>query len=125
MARTKAPAPVAPTTVVVANHYSGIILFPKRGEGGVALPPVQLHPGQTTEVDAETWTQYKKNRIVQHWLDTGTLTVGDRKGPTPVAFDGTEQELEIPEHLQGNEQEGGTAKAAVRKTDADRAVEIK
>lgn len=108
-----------PTTIIVANHHTGGIMFPRRGEGGITLPPLRLAPGTTTTVDAEEWKKRKKMKVIQYYLDAGILSEVSREGAVPVST-ATSTELPVPEHLQAAEQTGKEepVKASVRKQNA-------
>lgn len=108
-----------PTTIIVANHHTGGIMFPRRTPEGVTLPPLRLAPGTTTVVDAEEWKKRKQMKVVQYYLDAGILSETIREGAVPVT-DSTSTELQIPEHLQVEEQKGKEepVKASVRKQNA-------
>jgi hypothetical protein len=107
--------------VRVANHHTGDILFPvvKVLEGGVRIPhpPLVLHAGVVTHVDADHWEELKKITVVQHYLDKGLIGEVTKDGAVSVT-DATSTDLEacIPEHLQNEEQAGNVATASVVKT---------
>jgi len=93
------------STVLVANQHTGGIVFPRKGQGGVHVPPLRLPPGSVTPVDREEWEARKKSPVVQYYLDNGLLAEVNRVGPVPV-LDSTTSHPEVPEHLQDEEHEG-------------------
>lgn len=116
---TQAPSS-APTEFYVANQHAGPIMFPRRGQGNVTLPPLVLQPGTVTRIPAEEWLFRRQNQVVQNYLDRGLLA--EVQKPTRNAevptVSRTNPDLVIPEHLSTEEElEGstGTAKAGVRK----------
>lgn len=100
-------------TVLVANQHTGAIMFPRKGESGVSLSPLILGPGVVTEIDADEWNLRKKNVVVQAYMDRRLIVEVDRRGAVPVLSQ-TSSELEIPEHLQTEEEQGAYATASVR-----------
>lgn len=112
--------------VLVANHHTGGITFPRRGPGGVIVAPLRLAPGTTTIVDAAEWEERKKMKVVQYYIEKGLISEISREGKVSVT-DATSTDLEIPNHLMSDEEllvQGDTAKAGVRKANAG-TVEIK
>lgn len=109
-------------TVLVANQYSGIIMFPRRGEGGVSLNPLMLAPGMVTEIDASEWEQRKKSKVVQSYMDNKLLVEVQGFGVVPTV-DVLTKELIVPEHLRTAEEQGAYATASVR-TDRTKTGEI-
>ncbi len=93
------------SVVLIANQHTGGIVFPRKGEGGVHVPPLRLPPGSVTPVDREEWEARKKSKVVQYYLDAGLLAEVNRMGPVPV-LDSTTSSPEVPEHLQTEEHKG-------------------
>lgn len=117
-------------TILIANQHTGIISIPRvsyQNDQRVLLTPLNLAPGTVTPVDAEEWTERRKNHVVQHYLDIGLLAEVKRDGAVPVLeTSSTDLEAIIPDNLRTAEELGveGSAiadakapKATVRKTD--------
>jgi len=111
--RRTAPAPSpeasikSSPTISIANQHTGGISFPRKTDDGRPLPPLRLPPGEVTPVDREIWELVKKKEVVKHYLDKGLLAETTKRGKVPM-LDNTSTTLPIPEHLQDEEQTGGT-----------------
>jgi hypothetical protein len=81
------------------------------------LKPLRLAPGTTTPVDADEWAKHITIKTVQHYMDKGLIAEVKRNDADVPMKESTSSDLEIPEHLQTDEEalEQGEAKANVRK----------
>ena len=118
--RQQAPAVPAASKgkVLVANYHTGGITFPRRSpDNKLLLKPLRLHPGTTTEVDAEEWAKHKKIKTVQLYMDKGLIAEVKRNDADVPMKESTSSDLEIPEHLQTDEEalQGNMLEANVRK----------
>ena len=105
-------------TVVVANHHTGGIVFPRMSAEGLALPPIRLAPGTTTPIDGANWDAWKKMKVVQHYLDKNIIAVVKREKAEVNITDNRTSDLKPPEHLQTDEEalEGQDAAVKVKIT---------
>ena len=105
-------------TVLVANYHTGGIVFPRRSpDGKILLKPLRLAPGTTTPVDADEWAKHITIKTVQHYMDKGLIAEVKRNDADVPMKESTSSDLEIPEHLQTDEEalQGNMLEANVRK----------
>lgn len=106
--------------VLVANNHVGTIVLPRSSmQGGqrIALPPIILHPGYTTPIPTDEWESRKKMVVIQHYLDSGLLSVVNSINAATGSINSTSDlSAAIPENLKTAEEIGATgASANVRK----------
>ena len=118
--------------VIIANHHSAPIVLARiyapnlKGDPAdmrLNFEQVHIPSGGTATLTATEWEERKKQPSVQYYLDQGYLSQVRRAGTAEVTGDST-LDLEVPEHLQVD-QEGavtvdsatgdGTVKAKITK----------
>ena len=98
------------STVSVANKTQGRIIFPEKSTIGNFAPPLILEPGCTTEVDGQAWAIHKEGAMLKNYMDAGFVTEEDAPRAV-VATEAATVDLVVPEHLAGDDFDGGvTAK---------------
>jgi CRISPR/Cas system endoribonuclease Cas6 (RAMP superfamily) len=107
----KSSAPIQ-TTVRIANQHTAPIMFPRKTGQGVFTPPLILLPGSVTEIEGELWNTYKESKVLQGYLDRGILAEV-RSGKQVVATEASTVDLEVPEHLSGDDHQGEMAGAKI------------
>jgi hypothetical protein len=91
------------THFIVANYHTGPIVIPQRkGQNSsvilIRTAPIIIPPGKGVPIDAEIWTDLKKNKGIQNYMDAGLIGEIEREGEVPVNSRSTVT-LPIPENL--------------------------
>lgn len=97
------------TKVLVANHHTAPILFPRSAAVGVNIDPIVLAPGSVTSIDSDEWTARKRNKTVQYYLDHGIITETERMVAQVSVTEVTTANAPIPANLQTAEEQKAEA----------------
>lgn len=107
--------------VIVANHHTGPIQFPRMYHPNVDGDPAKMNlkfdaktiqPGGCVLVSSLEWAERKKVPAIAYYLDHGHLAVVRREGQVDQDIDYTTQ-LEVPEHLQADQDGATTAESKI------------
>jgi vacuolar-type H+-ATPase subunit F/Vma7 len=103
--------------VLIANHHTGAIVFPRKSQSqySVSLTPIILGAGSITPIDAEEWAIRKAGDTVKHYLDRGILREVKQTGGD-VSMISLTSEPPIPKNLQTETHQGDSASAKLTKS---------
>lgn len=99
--KSKTSTPVINRNVVVlANHHTATILFPRKSSGGrQRIAPITINPGKTVSIEKDEWDLLRKSVSVQNYLDAGLISVTKKESDKIPVMEDSGSVLVIPEHL--------------------------
>lgn len=116
------------TKIRLANHHTGPIVLPRIYNPNISGDPAQMTArceatliasGGFHDMEPAEWELRKKSPALQYYLDKGIMSVVKPSQGVDIVTDRT-IELEIPEHLQADDEGAVSATSA-----ADPSVKVK
>jgi len=106
--------------VRLANHHAGTIILPRGYNPNTSGDPaamklqfdsITILPGQVKDISAVEWAIRKQSQALQYYLDHGHLTLVKCGNEVDIET-GSTADLEVPEHLQSDEDGTVTVQSA-------------